>query len=188
MSTATPDAPTNAPAPPDESALDGLYEIVDDQIVEKDTVGAYELVLANTLADLIRSQPGVRDLGRVLVEVVFDLRPAVNRHRRPDVAFVSFERWPRAREVPDAVSWPIVPDLAIEVVSRSNSAPAVKSKMREYFAAGVRRVWIVFPKTREIEDYDAPTSVRIVEAGGALDASALWPGVRIDVAQVFANP
>ena len=60
--------------------------------------------------------------------------------------------------------------------------------MREYFKAGVRRVWVAYPTTREIEDHDGTKSVRIVEAGEVLDAASLWPGVAIAVGRLFANP
>jgi Uma2 family endonuclease len=167
--------------------LEGLYEIVDGRIVEKTDVGARELLAANDLADFLKAIPAVAALGRILVEMIFDLRPRVDRHRRPDVAFVSYRRWPKKKPVPDGLSWPVIPDLAVEIISKTNSALAVKQKLREYFEAGVRRVWVVYPETREIEDYAGPTSVTIVEARGTLDASALWPGVKLKVGRLFSN-
>jgi Uma2 family endonuclease len=167
---------------------DALFEIVDGKYVEKPGMGAYEIWLGYQIARMLESVAAIPAAGRVVPEMLFDLRPVVNRHRRPDVAFVSFERWPADRDVPRSESWPVVPELAIEVVSPSNTSAEVKKKTREYLAAGVRQVWIVYPETGEVECYDAPTSVRIVEAGGVLDASALWPGVAIVVDRLLALP
>ena len=81
-----------------------------------------------------------------------------------------------------------MPDLAVEIISRTNTGSEIKKKIREYFQVGVRRVWVVYPETTEIEDYDAPTSVRIIQTGDVLEAGTLWPGVSLEVARLFANP
>jgi Uma2 family endonuclease len=185
MSTATPTPTELSPPPIDPEAL---YEIVDGQYVEKSPVGIIQLWLATQFADVLKELPEVRARGTVLVEMMFDLRPTSPRSRRPDVSYVSFERWPRDRPLPDVNAWPVIPDLAVEIVSPTNMGSEVKKKTREYLAAGVRQVWVVYPETREIECYDAPTSVRIVESGGRLDASGLWPGVAIEVDRLLALP
>jgi hypothetical protein len=38
-------------------------------------------------------------------EMLFDLTSAVGQKHRPDVAFVSFERWPRQRRIPRTEAW-----------------------------------------------------------------------------------
>jgi len=59
-------------------------------------------------------------LGTVVGETLFQLplEEDAHRNRRPDVAFVSYERWPRDKaESVRQNAWDVVPDLAIEVVS-----------------------------------------------------------------------
>ena len=70
--------------------------------------------------------------------MIFDLRPAVDRERRPDVAFVSFEHSARDRRIPQTRSWAVTPDLAVEIISLSNTADEVAEKLEEYFKVGVR--------------------------------------------------
>ena len=67
-------------------------------------------------------------------------------NRRPDIAFVSFERCP-ADLLPSTRenAWDVVPDLAIEVISPSDLAEEQLEKVLEYFQAGVRLVWVVYP-------------------------------------------
>ena len=165
---------------------EGPYEIVEGLIVEKPPMSAYARWLANQIAWLLKGLPAVATQGHVLVEVLFDLGPAVNRSRQPDVCFLSFERWPRDQVVPETDAWPIVPDHAIEIISPSNTAALVREKVREYFAAGVRRVWVVYPSKKEVEDYDTAKSVRILDAEDELDATALWPGVRLSIERLFS--
>ena len=92
MATATEqrrDAPTIEP--------DGLYEVVGDQIVETTPMGVFEAYLASFLQDTIGPFARTNRLGRVVTEMLFNLRPAVDRDRRPDVAFISAGRWPLDR-------------------------------------------------------------------------------------------
>ncbi len=117
-------------------APDSLYEVVGDQMVEKPPMGAYETGLANLLIRLMGPHVWANRLGELYMEMLFSLRPAVARDRRPDVAFVSAQRWPVGRLAPRGESWALVPDLAIEVISPSNSATGMLAKVREYLKAG----------------------------------------------------
>lgn len=184
MSTVTP-MPTVTLSPADP---DALYEIIDGRYVEKGPVGILQLGLANEIADLLKQIPQVRATGKVYPEMIFDLRPGTFRSRRPDVAFVSFDRWSADRPLDEVYAWAVIPDLAIEIVSPTNTSVEIKEKTHESLAAGARQVWVDYPETCEVECHDSPTSVRIVETGGVLDVSALWPGVVIEVERLLALP
>ena len=106
-----------------------------------------------------------KSLGRAVPEMIFDFRPTVDRERRPDVAFVSFDRWASNRQVPQTRSWAVVPDLAIEIVSPTNTADEVAEKLEEYFRVGVRSVWVVYPRQIKVYAYSSPTEVRVLDAG-----------------------
>ena len=85
---------------------DGLYEVVDGRIVEK-PVGAYECWLAAVQFGLLDPFVRANPIGRVVQEMIFDFRPRVDRERRPDVAFVSFERSAQDRGIPGSLSWAV---------------------------------------------------------------------------------
>jgi Uma2 family endonuclease len=168
------------PAPPDS---DSLYEVIDGQRVEK-PVGAYEISLANILQQFLGPFATQHNLGRVVIEMPFDF-PSLNRQRLPDVAFVSYQRWPRTRRVPRSEAWEVVPDLAVEVVSPSNKAEDVIAKMHEYFRVGVRCVWIVWPTTEQVYRYTSPTEVRIFSRSETIDGGDIVPGFRLPLTQLF---
>jgi len=100
---------------------------------------------------------------------------------------VSHARWPYNRRVPDVPVWDMVPDLAIEVVSPSNSAFAVQRKVHDYFKAGVTRVWVVYPEQAEVYIYSTPQQVQVVGVGQELDGGDLLPGFRLPVAVLFED-
>ena len=126
-------------------------------------------------------------LGRALIEFVFLIDRAKNLQRRPDVAFVSHAKWPVHRRVPDVAVWDMVPDLAIEVVSPSNSAGQVQGKMHEYFNAGASGVWVVYPEQQEVYVYTSPIQIRVVQLGQDLEGGDLIPGFRVPLAALFED-
>ena len=47
-------------------------------------------------------------IGRVVVELLFRMDPSRKLKRRPDLAFVSAEKWPLNRRVPEGEAWDLV--------------------------------------------------------------------------------
>ena len=169
-------APEIVPPPGD---LGKTYEVENGRIVEPPPMGTYQSMIATLLA--VHLTPWVRagGVGRVVTEFIFRIDTATNLQRRPDLAFVSYERWPRDRPLPNRDPWDVVPDLAVEVVSASNSAEGIIKKMKEYFRSGVRQVWVVYPLEEYVQVYESPAQIRVVERGGELDGGAVLPGFRL---------
>jgi Uma2 family endonuclease len=176
--------PERLDVPIDHHEPDGLYEVIDGRIVEK-AMGAYECWLASVLFGALDPFNTAHPLGRVVQEMIFDLRPHVARERRPDVAFVSFDRWARNQRIPRARSWPVVPELAVEIISLTNSADAVAEKLEEYYKAGVILVWVVDPGQSKVYAYTSTTAVRVLAPGDELDGGDVLPGFRLSVRELF---
>src|ERR1700709_1460727 len=87
-----------------------------------------------------------KDIGEACIEVLFKLPLAKDRNRKPDVAFVSYARWPKYQPFPATNAWAVLPDICVEVVSPNDLADEIETKINEYFEAGVRLVWIVYPR------------------------------------------
>jgi len=165
---------------------DMLYEVVDGQVVEK-SMGAFETGIASLLVEILGPFARANRLGRFFGEMLFRIDIGQDLQRRPDVAFVSHARWPYNRRVPDVPVWDMVPDLAIEVLSTSNTAFAVHRKIHDYFKAGVARVWVVYPEQAEVYIYSTPQQVQVVGIGQELDGGDLLPGFRLPVAVLFED-
>jgi Uma2 family endonuclease len=163
-----------------------FYAVVDGKIVENPPMGARESILASFLLGLISSIARSNRLGWVVNETLFMIDPARKLKRRPDVAFVSAERWSLKLQVPASETWDVVPDLTVEVISESNSANAVARKIDEYFKAGVRTVWVIYPITNKIYVYDSPTQVRILQLGDELNGEGIIPGFHVPLSALFA--
>jgi len=167
--------------------FDGRFEIIGQRVVEKPPMGVLESTLASLLLELMGPYARTMKLGQVFCEVLFDLRPSVDRSYRPDLAFVSAEKWPVNRRGPQVESWPIVPDLAVEVISASNPGGVVLLKARDYLKAGVRLVWMIYPSAEEIHVFDArtPATVSRLQPGDVLRGEEVVPGFELPLSMLF---
>jgi Uma2 family endonuclease len=166
---------------------DELYEVVNGQRQEPPPMGAFETHIANRLSRFLSYHTWAQRLGHVEVEMLFRLDAATDLQRRPDLSFVSYERWTRGRPVPRTPSWDVAPDLAVEVVSPTNSASGILDKIGEYFRAGVLTVWVIYPVEEQIYVYESPTIVRVLTLGAELDGGAVVPGFRLPLASLFRD-
>src|SRR5687768_5437632 len=113
MSIAEPPLATEDRQKPDTHSDEPLVEMIDGLRVEL-LVSAQNTYLASRLTIRLGSSEQVERLGHVVCEMLFDL-PLVGRSRgrRPDVAFVSFNRWAADRPLPEqGEHWQVAPDLA----------------------------------------------------------------------------
>jgi len=177
----------NAASFPEPPGDDILYEIVDNEVRELPPMGASETDLASVLFRILSPFAWDHALGKVVSEMLFLLIPGTNLQRRPDLAFVSFARWPRGRPVPKTPAWEVVPNLAIEVVSPNNLANEVMVKIEDYFLAGVERVWVIYPEIAKLYDYDSPASVRILTADQLVEGGDILPGLRVPLTEIFVD-
>lgn len=164
-----------------------LFEVIDGRIVRCKPMGSQEAELASILDQLLGAFARSQSLGKVVIEMLFRLDEARRLSRRPDVAFVSAARWPVRRRVPRGNAWAVVPDLAIEVISRTNTAEEIAAKIRDYFTCGVQRAWVVYPVSEQVYVYDSATTIRVLTRRDALDGETLLPGFRLPLADLFGD-
>jgi Uma2 family endonuclease len=162
-----------------------LYEIVNNQRVEKPPMSTYSARIAFLIASGIENFAESHKKGQAVTEALFRLGSEPNLQRRPDAAFVSFERWPESQPLPHTDPWLVVPDLVAEVISPTNTAESVLDRVAEYFRAGVRLVWFVYPRHQVVHVYDSPTQIRVVTRNDELDGGPVLAGFRLPLASLF---
>lgn len=156
-------------SPPDDTP----YEVVDGERVELPPMGAIDVFVVNRLYVRIANHVNQHSLGEAVTEMLFRLDPDRTNLRRPDIAFVSTERW---RKVARGNAWHVVPDLAVEVVSPTDYASELLNKVDEYFQAGVRRVWAIFPEQGRVQDFESPLVSKWYGVDEPVPGGDLLPG------------
>lgn len=165
---------------------DTLYEVVNGVRVELLPMSAREVGLASVLAGYLWQFLRIALTGHVVSEMLFRLRNDPILERRPDVGYVPFDRWPHD-EIPETEAWHVVPALAAEVVSKSNTADEVLKKIEEYFAAGVELVWVIYPKQQLIHVYEDLKTIRVLDVNDTLTGGKVLPQFSLKVSDLFAG-
>lgn len=167
-----------------------FYEVVDGRRVDTPLMSYYAGIVASELGGQLILQIHQQNPppGKVVVEVLFRLPLAIgsSRKRRPDIAFVSFDRWASDRPKSSRDNaWDVVSDLAVEVISPSDFAQQLLEKVLEYFQAGVRLVWVVYPEQRQVYVYESPTRIRVLTMDDTLDGGTVLPGFQLSLNALF---
>ncbi len=107
----------------------------------------------------------------------FDQKTSRDQVRRPDFTFSTPEK------IRKNDSW--VSEFVIEVVSGTDRSEDVIRKMEEYFSAGVRVAWYVFPQARRVEVYTSPIDVKICKGSATVSAAPVVPDFEMTVDEIF---
>jgi len=121
-------------------------------------------------------------IGEVLsTDNLFILGPTTKR--APDLAFLTNESMKRIRPGQDIEGGP---DLAIEVLSPSDKDAAMRRKIKQYFAAGSKVVWVVNPQTREVQVWESESGpTRVLRNEDAIEAPGPLPGFSLKADRLF---
>ncbi len=167
---------------------DSLYEFLDGKYVELPPMSTQASIVASRLVRELGIFAKVERLGEVASETLFGLTPRSRRMRRPDIAFVSYKRWPKNQPLPTTDPWPVVPEMIVEVVSPSDLAEGTHAKVKEYFVAGVQLVWLVYPQLAWVVAYESAQRMRGFTLADELDAEPILPGFRLPLQEIFDQP
>ena len=169
------------------AASDGRrYELVDGKLYEMPLPSPRHGKIAGNISFVLQTYVRRHGLGRVMVGGAgFLLSSDPDTVRGPDVAFISYQRFPADQELPFHYA-DLVPDLAVEVVSPSDTRPYLQQKTEAWLAAGVQAVWVVDPRTRQAAIHRADQDALVLHSDATLEGSPALPGFTCQVADFFA--
>jgi Uma2 family endonuclease len=122
-------------------------------------------------------------LGRAIPEAGYVLSQEPLTIRQPDVSVLSKARI----EVTEEDSYfEGAPELAVEVVSPSDSAEDLEIKVRQYLSSGAQQVWVLYPKTRDVHVFQSDRYV-VLKSDQVLEGGDLLPGFSIKVSDLFGE-
>jgi Uma2 family endonuclease len=177
---------------------------VDDLLAVADDCWHYELVEGR----LVRMSPTSFEHGEVELALGSELRRFVRLHGlgrvvsgepgfyvsgpgepdtvlAPDLAFVSSNRIP---ETERSASFPrLAPDLVVEIASPAQGRPELSAKARLWVSVGVRLVWVVWPRTHQVDVWRAGSErpVATLQERDQLEGGEVLPGFRYPVTDLF---
>jgi Uma2 family endonuclease len=104
--------------------------------------------------------------------------------RAPDISFVRKERLHGLKRR-EARFFQGAPDLAVEILSPSNTRLEVDERLTDFFSSGAKLAWIIDPERELVEICRSPTQRRPPSPGGRLDGEDLLPGFEYPVVDLF---
>ena len=157
------------------------WELLDGELIEVSSATPRHNRILGRLFKLLDSFAEARKLGAVLIET--DLAVRADTRLRPDFGFFSAETW---RTV-DLNRVPVLqtPDIAVEIISPSETATTIYRKVDAYLKWGVKEVWLIEPEIRTIFVHSRGGVQQLSE--GAFLTSSLVPGWQLQIADLFEN-
>ena len=157
---------------------DKRLEFIGGEIIDVVT-NNYNSEIAATILAEIKVYAKTHDLGRVTGA---DGGYKVSGERYiPDVAFISKSKQPASSHEAYNSN---APDLAVEVVSPTDSTKEILDKVANYLAAGTV-VWLIYPDKRQAKIYEPGQPVKTIIAEGVLDGGSVLPGFKLPLKDVF---
>jgi Uma2 family endonuclease len=166
--------------------VDGFrYELIRGELKKMARAGHWHGRIAINVTTPLDQHVRAHNLGAIYAaETGFKLASNPDVVRAPDVAFIRRER---VEEVGNAEGyWPGAPDLAVEVVSPSDTYTDVQEKVCDWLEAGTRMVIVVMPRRRAVTVYRSLTDIAVLTENDMLDGGDVVPGWIMPVRDLFA--
>jgi Uma2 family endonuclease len=161
---------------------DKRYELDEGELIEM-TRPAYKhnrvlMKLLLAMGNYFAKHPS----GEVLLsENLYALSPSTRRS--PDAAVILGDR---QKDLMGAKVIPIIPDIAAEVLSPSETPRTIHRKLKQYFAAGVKEVWLIDPDSGTAEVWTSPTLPERELTRADAITSPLLPGFSLSLEELFS--
>src|SRR5258708_3027196 len=155
---------------------DKRLELIEGVIYQMTPTGGEHGEVVTELTLFVGGYVKAHQLGRVTAaETGYRLAPRTVV--APDIGFISTERAPE--RLPKKYI-PMAPDLAVEVISPSDTYSRTMKKVSLYLRYGTRLVWLVDPDEKTIAIHSS-AGVRTLTMNDTLDGSDVLPGFSIRV-------
>jgi len=159
------------------------YELVDGELVDMGNSGMEHGEIGAYLAGLLAIYVRQHKLGTVCdSSTAFTLKSG--NKRSPDVSFVAKARLQGLSRPPRGF-FQGSPDLAVEILSPSNTVEEIHTKIVEYFENETQLVWVIHPDEKYALVYHSPEPDRFLRSTDALEGEEIVPGFSVRIADLF---
>jgi Uma2 family endonuclease len=162
---------------------DESYELINGKAVKKMSPKFFHSSLTTTF--WVELSGWCDGIGRIRVEWSVVLkRKSKDWVPVPDLLYVSYNRL--GSDWKEDAPCPVLPELAIEIVSTDQAFNQLVEKASDYLRAGIDRVWVVYPPMRSITVFfsDRPPETYY---GDRLLTDELFPELAVTAEQFFVK-
>ncbi|MDZ7897815.1 MAG: Uma2 family endonuclease [Arcicella sp.] len=110
----------------------------------------------------------------------YDVQLTGIQMRRPDIAYLTKAQINEATQGEDPI-----PEFVVEIISGNDNINKVIAKIGEYYKAGVKVVWLIFPEEKEVHVYTSRREVKICIENDICSANPVLSEFEIGVDELF---
>jgi Uma2 family endonuclease len=160
---------------------DRLFELINGEIVEKVYTQEQGVITANIATDF-RNYSRRNKFGRVGVEVLHHKTSDMYNARQPNISFYVDTIEPIVKVGP----MKRMPDLAVEIESRSDNFKQLQEKIRYFLANGTQIVWLAILSKRQILAFTSDHTV-LHTIDDTISGQSVLPGFTLKVRDAFED-
>ena len=153
------------------------YEWNDGELIKFVGMNRKQVFIYEALNQLF-IEKGLWKTGTLISE--YDVQLSGIQMRRPDVAYLTKEQIVSTKQGEDEI-----PEFAIEIISGSDKANKVEEKTIEYFKAGVKVVWLIYPDNKTVQVYTSLKQAQICTDDDICSAKPVLEDFEIKVSDIF---
>lgn len=154
------------------------YEYNRGVIEKSEAMKMSEHYIIVNLQDKFASLPIAKTRAKLQCEI--EVWTSEDQWRKPDLSFITLEQTRAA-----AKGYAPIPEFIIEIISINDKINLVKNKVYEYFQAGVKVLWLVFPEQKVIEVYHSPEDLVVCSGVKPCSAEPVVEGFVMRADEVF---
>lgn len=158
------------------------YELSEGELITMPGPKSRHSLVAATVFEFLLNFLKQLATGRVLIEAGYVLSRDPLTIREPDISVLSNER---ILTTNDDDYFEGAPELAVEIVSPSDSAQDLQVKVRQYLRFGAKQVWVLYPKTKSMEVHRSGVPTVTLEETETFAGGDLLPGFSVKVSDLF---
>ncbi len=165
---------------------DQRYELIEGMLKVMSPAGGEHGQIAGRILRRLGDHVEEHDLGTTFAaKTGFQIQSSPDTVRAPDAAFVSHERLARFDSLQGYL--PLAPDLAVEVISPSDTFSDVEAKAAQWLDAGTKTVLVADPATITLRVYELGAIIRVLRQGETFNAGTVCGDWQLSVNDAFRS-
>lgn len=161
-----------------QTQSEAIFEYDKGEVIPIESMKNQERILVANILRKFQQTKAYQNFGELLPET--DCWLTENQMRRPDIAFFTKEQIKESSENKNPI-----PDFVIEIISENDTINQVENKTKEYFEAGVKLVWQIFPNFEMVRVFTSRKKCYTFFDNDEFDAAPVIEDLRMKVADIF---
>ncbi len=157
------------------------YEFNKGVIEKTEAMKFKEQFIIWNLQEAFKSTPSF--LQKAMLTAELEVWTSADQLRKPDLSFITLEEIRAGANGEEPI-----PQFIVEVISKNDPILVVKNKVYEYFSAGVKILWHIFPHNETVEVYRSPYQSETFMGEQICSAEPVIEGFKIKTAAIFKAP